>query len=267
MASNAWFAVTITPCGVHRHDALRGGLEQRPQRAIVFLVAPRLPRLLRPLVLVEVEIEPGEPRDVAVGVTVGASPALDPRHRSVGPHDPERVLPRILRFRRQDLVEQGEHPRTVVVVHARHPRVGRRGFVGREPVERTESFVPVDLIGRGNPRPGAAGRRFERDAEPLFLLAQRRFGAGALHRVPGPFADVANQFDLRRRPDARRDVIGAEGRDHPSAFEQRRPDERGDLPRQHLRPVAVAQAGIRLDIVDHDGLAAPERLAQLLAQR
>jgi hypothetical protein len=33
--------------GVHRHDALRGGLEQRPQRAIVFLLAARPPRLLR----------------------------------------------------------------------------------------------------------------------------------------------------------------------------------------------------------------------------
>ena len=39
------------PMRVGRHDALRGGLEQRSQRAIVFLVAERLPQLLRPAVL------------------------------------------------------------------------------------------------------------------------------------------------------------------------------------------------------------------------
>ena len=62
-------------------------------------------------------------------------------------------------------------------------------------------------------------------------------------------------------------MIGAEGRDHPSALEQRRPDQRRDLPRLHGRPVAVAQPRIRLNVVDDDGLAAPERRAHFLAQR
>ena len=92
-----------------------------------------------------------------------------------------------------DLVEQREHARTVVFVDARYPRVRCCGLVRREAVQRTESFVPVGLIGRGDPRPGAAGRRFERDAEPLLLLAQRRFGAGALDGVPRPFGDVAER--------------------------------------------------------------------------
>jgi hypothetical protein len=119
----------------------------------VFLVAARLQRLLRPAVLAEVEIEAGKPHDPAVGIAVGAAAALDPGHASVGPHDSKRALPRILRCRRLDLVEQREDARTVVLVHARYPRVRGCGFVGREAVQRPESFVPVSLIGRGDPRP------------------------------------------------------------------------------------------------------------------
>ena len=96
------------PARVRRNDALRGGLEQRSQRAIVFLVATRLESILSPAALGDVQVEPSEPRDSAVGVAVGSAPALDPCHCSVGPHDPERVLPRILGCRRQDLVEQCE---------------------------------------------------------------------------------------------------------------------------------------------------------------
>ena len=121
--------------------------------AIVFLVATRLESILSPAAFGDVHVEPGEPRDSAVGVAVGSAPALDPCHCSVGPHDPERVLPRILGCRRQDLVQQCERARTVVVVHARHPRVRCRGIVGRKTVQRAESLVPVDLIGRGDPGP------------------------------------------------------------------------------------------------------------------
>ena len=62
-------------------------------------------------------------------------------------------------------------------------------------------------------------------------------------------------------------MIGAEGRDHPSALEQRRPDERRDLPRLHRPPMVVAQPRIRLHVVDDDGLAAPERRAHFLTER
>ena len=117
------------------------------------------------------------------------------------------------------------------------------------------------MIGAEIPRPRAARRRFEREAEPLFLLPQRRFGAGAFDGVPGPFGDVANELDLRGRPDARRDVIGAERRDHLSVLEQRHADERRDLPRPERRPVVVAEPRSVSHVVDDDGLAAPERLA------
>ena len=66
------------PTRVRRNDALRGGLEQRSQRAIVFLVATRLESILSPAALGDVQVEPSEPRDSAVGVAVGSAPALDP---------------------------------------------------------------------------------------------------------------------------------------------------------------------------------------------
>ena len=71
---------------------------------------------------------------LAVGVAVGASQALHPRHRPVGPHEAKRVVPRILRCRRQDLLEQPEHLRAILLVHARQPRLERRRLVGREAV-------------------------------------------------------------------------------------------------------------------------------------
>jgi hypothetical protein len=67
-----------SPARVRRHDALRGGLEQRSQRAIVFLVATRLESILSPAAFRDVQVEPSEPRDSAVGIAVGSAPALDP---------------------------------------------------------------------------------------------------------------------------------------------------------------------------------------------
>jgi len=61
-------------------------------------------------------------------------------------------------------------------------------------------------------------------------------------------------------------VIGAEDRDHLSILEQRRRDERRDLPRLQRRPVAVAQPRICVRVVDDDRLAAPERRAHFLAE-
>ena len=51
------------PTRVRRNDALRGGLEQRSQRAIVFLVATRLESIFNPAALGDVQLESSEPRD------------------------------------------------------------------------------------------------------------------------------------------------------------------------------------------------------------
>ena len=81
------------PVRVRRNDALRGGLEQRSQRAIVFLVATRLERILGLRRSVKSRSSPVSRVTLPVGVAIGASPALDPRHRSVGPHDPVTCSP------------------------------------------------------------------------------------------------------------------------------------------------------------------------------
>ena len=112
------------PARVRRHDALRGRLEQRPQRAIVFLVATRLEGILSPAALGDVEFEPREPRDLAGRVAIGSSQTLDPSHGSVGAQDTVGVIPRILRL--QNLFERAAHPRTVVGMHTREPRLKQR---------------------------------------------------------------------------------------------------------------------------------------------
>ena len=62
-------------------------------------------------------------------------------------------------------------------------------------------------------------------------------------------------------------MIGAERGNHLPVFEQRRADKRRDLPRPERRPLVVAQPLIGLHVVDDDGLAAPERLAQRRPRR
>ena len=104
-----------------RNDALRGGLEQRPQRTIVFLVAPRLEGFLGPAALGDVELEAGQPRDLAGLIAFGASQALHPSHLTIRERDAVCVIPRILES--QDLLECARHPRTVFDVHTRQPGV------------------------------------------------------------------------------------------------------------------------------------------------
>ena len=194
---------------IDRDDALRGGLEQRPQRAIALLVATRLPRFLRPPVRVEVEIESDEADQIALGVTIRASAALDPGHGAVWPHNAERTLPRVPGVRLQHLVEESKELGTVVLVHAQDPFVCVRRFVGRKPVELAEPCVPVDGVRRGIPRPRSAGRRFERQAVARFPGQELRLDARALDGVPGPSGDGLHEIDLRPRPVTRRNVVGA----------------------------------------------------------
>ena len=75
--------MTIDALRIHRHDALRGGLEQQPQLAIVFLVAARLERLFSLSPRGDVQLETNESSDRASGFAFDAAEALYPRHGSV----------------------------------------------------------------------------------------------------------------------------------------------------------------------------------------
>ena len=57
-------------------------------------------------------------------------------------------------------------------------------------------------------------------------------------------------------------MIDAERGHHLPVFEPRHAGKRRDLPRPEHRPVVIAEPLIRLHVADHDGLAAPESLAQ-----
>ena len=247
---------------IHRDNALRGGLQQQLQFPIALLVTARLERLLGPPALGDVEIEPGEPRDLAVGSAVGASQTLYPRHVPVGQHDAKRVVPRILPVVRRISSRRpstcGRSSSCTRDIHASK----RRRFFGGEAVSRTKAIIPIDVIGAGVPRPGASCRRIERQTQPLFTLPQRSLGAGALDRVPGPFGDVADQRDLHRRPRAWCRVVGAEGGHQLPAFQQHHSDKRRDLSRLHGDPLRFREPRIRINVVHHHRLAAPVRIAQ-----
>src|SRR5262249_43467029 len=103
----------------------------------------------------------------------------------------------------------------------------------------------------------------ERDQElqTFLALAQRRLGAGALDRFPGPLADVADELDFGGRPASRRDVVGTEGGHRSPAFDERQADERRDLSAVQAGAFVAGQARIGLDIVDDDGSAAAIRFA------
>ena len=109
------------PTRVRRNDALRGGLEQRSQRAIVFLVATRLESIFNPAALGDVQLESSEPRDAASRVAIGSPQTMHPAHGAIRAPHTVGVIPRILRL--QNLFEYAAHPRTVFVVHTREPRL------------------------------------------------------------------------------------------------------------------------------------------------
>src|SRR5215831_14568037 len=56
------------PLLINRHHALRGRLEQHPQRAIVLLVSPRLKCLFGTPMLGEVQVEASQAEEPPVGV-------------------------------------------------------------------------------------------------------------------------------------------------------------------------------------------------------
>ena len=93
------------------------------------------------------------------------------------------------------------------------------------------------------------------------LLAQRGLGARAFNGVPGPFRDLANQFDLAGCPHPRRIVIDAERGDDALVLEQGHADKGGNLTRAERCPVLFAEPLIPFHVVDGDGLAALQRLA------
>jgi hypothetical protein len=70
----------------------------------VLLFTARLQRFFAAAVRGEIQVEAGEARDGAPLVAVGSAMALNPDDAAVGPHDSERVLPRVS-ARRHDCIE------------------------------------------------------------------------------------------------------------------------------------------------------------------
>ena len=248
------------PAGVRGNDALCGGLEERSQRAIVFLVSTRLQGILSPATFCDVQLESSQPSHLTGDVTVGPSQTVHPSFGPVRAQDPVRVIPRIPRL--QNLFERTAHPRAVFDVQAREPRLEYRRLFGRESELFSEGVIPVRVIRAEVPGPGPAGRRFERQTEPCLLFPECGVGAGPLHRVPGPLGDLPNEFNLPRRPDPGRLVTGPEGGNHASVLEQRQSHIRADLAGSERRPLIGRQPLIGLNVADNDGLASLENLAQ-----
>src|SRR6185503_20609550 len=109
-------------------------------------------------------------------------------------------------------------------------------------------------------------RGVERELQPMLPLPQRRLGAGAFDRVPRALRDIAYERDLGGRPVAWGRVIGAEGCQEPPVLDERRADEGRNLSAFHPDALGFREPRIRRNVVDHDRLAAPVRLAQRRAK-
>ena len=140
------------PARVRRHDALRGGLEQRSQRAIVFLVATRLERILNPAALGDVQFESSEPRDSAGRRRDRLVPdSASMRTAPSGPHDPVRVIPRILVVDAEPRrVCDARRGRSSACTRASHVS-NSGGSSGVNPNCARKASIPVGVIRRGDP--------------------------------------------------------------------------------------------------------------------
>ena len=133
------------------NDALGCGFQQQPQLAVVLLVAPRLNGLLRSAALGHVQFKAGEPRDLASGITIGSTEGLHPQNRSIRPHIPVGVIPRI--FPLQNLLQGEEHLRSVFGVNPPEQGLEQRRFVNGKPKLGAEGLVPIRVVGAGIPGP------------------------------------------------------------------------------------------------------------------
>src|SRR5262245_55462783 len=91
------------------------------QHAIAFLIPPRLERRRCSAPLRASPSKSGEPHYLSLGIAIGLAQTFYPQHSTVGPHDAERAVKGVLRFRVLDLVGEFDHLRAVVLVHTTQP--------------------------------------------------------------------------------------------------------------------------------------------------
>src|SRR5262245_43011849 len=161
------------------------------QRAITFLVAAPLVSLLRTAAFGDIQIDPTDSRDLAIGTTIGAAQAVHPRHGPVRPHGAEYDVPFVV-MPVQHVFDVTEHSRAVLLVNTRDPCIESLWISRGEAVLRSESVVPAALIAEAIPGPNARRRGVERERKQLFTVPQCFLSAGAFNRFPDAFGDIAD---------------------------------------------------------------------------
>src|SRR5262245_13547158 len=140
----------------------QGLLSPLVQRAITFFVPARLESLLSKAAFGDIQTDPSDSRDLAIGTTIGAAKAVRPHHGPVRPHGAEYEVPFVF-MPVQQVVDVTDHSRAVLLVHASNPSIEASRVVRAEAVLRVESVVPAGFIGEGIPGPNARRRRIERE--------------------------------------------------------------------------------------------------------
>src|SRR5262249_54233720 len=148
------------------------------QCAVTFLVPVRLQSLFSKAAFGDIQIDPTDSRDLAIGTTIGATKAVHPRQGPVRPYGAEYDVPFVV-MPVQHVFDVTEHSRAVLLVNSRDPCVECLRISRGEAVLRMESVVPTGLIGEAIPGPNARRRGVERERKQLFTLRQCCFSAGA----------------------------------------------------------------------------------------
>src|SRR5262245_14788507 len=94
------------------------------QRAIAFLVTASPKSLLSAAESGDIQTNPSDSRDLAIGATIGAAQAVRPQHGPVRPHGAEYEVPFVF-LPAQQVVDVTEHSRAVLLVNTRDPRIER----------------------------------------------------------------------------------------------------------------------------------------------
>src|SRR5262249_52099375 len=139
----------------------------------------------------DIQTDPTDSRDLAIGTAIGAAQAMHPRHGPVRPHGAEYEVPFVV-LPAQQVGDVSEHSQTVLLVNTRDPCIECLRVFPAEAVLRMESLVPAGLIGEAIPGPNARRRGVERERKQLFTLPQCGLSAGAFNRFPDAFGDNAD---------------------------------------------------------------------------
>src|SRR5262245_66655549 len=91
-------------------------------RAITFLVPACLESLLSAAAFGDIQTDPSDPCDLAIGTPISAAQAVHPRHGPIRPHGAEYDVPFVM-TPAQQAVDVTEHSRAVLLVNMRDPGI------------------------------------------------------------------------------------------------------------------------------------------------